>query len=52
MLFLAKVKWLLHRRHYHPDEPFWMYVDKWADVDVTSGKPDSMPNLDKFARNL
>lgn len=49
MLFLAKVKWLLHRRHFHPDKPFWMFADRWADVDVETGKPPSeMPNLDQF----
>lgn len=40
MLFLAKVKWLLNRRHYHPDEPFWMYADKRAAVDWKTGEPE------------
>jgi hypothetical protein len=50
MLFLAKVKWLLHRRHYHPDKPFWMFADRWSDVDVETGEPpeDMEPNLDQF----
>lgn len=50
MLFLGKIKWLLHRRHYHPDKPFWMYADRWSDVDVESGKPESQPepNLDVY----
>jgi len=42
MLFLSKIKWLLHRRHYHPDTPFWDYVDKWATV------AEEEPNLDVF----
>lgn len=42
MLFLSKVKWLLHRRHYHPDTPFWDYAEKWATVEKTE------PNLDLF----
>jgi len=42
MLFLAKIKWLLHRRHYHPDTPFWKFADRWADVDHNEG------NLDTF----
>lgn len=57
MLFLAKVKWLLNRRHFHPDEPFWMYADKRAAVDHISGEPeveeeddsDDEPDLDKFS---
>lgn len=50
MLFLAKIKWLLHRRHYHPDKPFWYYADRWADVDIESGKPpdELEPNLDVY----
>lgn len=42
MLFLSKIKWLLHRRHYHPDTPFWDFVDKWATVE------EEEPNLDVF----
>jgi len=40
ILFLAKVKWLLDRRHYHPDTPMWMYVDrKYAeDIDWNTGE--------------
>ena len=41
MLFLAKVKWLLARRYYHPDQPFWMTADQHAAVDWESGEPDS-----------
>jgi len=53
MLFLAKVKWLLNRRHHHPDKPFWMYADKWASVDAETGEPktveeDEKPDLDSF----
>ena len=50
MLFLAKVKWLLHRRHFHPDKPFWYFADRWADVDIESGKPpdELEPNLDVY----
>lgn len=53
MLFLAKVKWLLSRRHHHPDQPFWMYADKWASVDAETGEPKTVeknekPDLDKF----
>lgn len=43
MLFLAKVRWLLDREHYHPDTPFWKYANKWATM------PDDEPNLDKFS---
>lgn len=28
MLFLAKVKWVLSRTTYHPDIPFWKYIDR------------------------
>lgn len=42
MLFLSKVKWLLHRRHYHPDTPFWDFASKWEDV------PKEEPDLDVF----
>jgi len=28
MLFLAKVKWILGRTDYHPDIPFWSYIDR------------------------
>lgn len=50
LLFLSKVKWVLHRRHYHPDEAFWRYVDRWADVDVETGRPETEdePNLDVY----
>jgi len=41
MLFLAKVNWLLDRRHYHPDQPFWKFADKRAAVDWESGEPES-----------
>ena len=40
MLFLAKIKWLLGRRHYHPDQPFWMFADKRAAVDWKTGEPN------------
>jgi len=56
MLFLAKVKWLLNRRHYHPDRPFWMFADKRAAVDWRTGEPeqeeesdDDEPDLDSFS---
>lgn len=32
MLFLGKVKWLLHREHFHPDKPFWEFSDKYGGV--------------------
>lgn len=51
MLFLAKVRWLLNRRHYHPDMAFWYYVDQFAEVDWETGEPiedDDEPNLDQF----
>lgn len=34
ILFLSKVKWLLHRQHYHPDESFWTFTNKWADMET------------------
>jgi hypothetical protein len=43
MLFLAKVRWLLDRRHYHPDEDFWTFTDQWANI------PAEDPNLDLFS---
>jgi len=43
MLFLAKVRWLLDREHYHPDEAFWTYVNQWATM------PREKPNLDQFS---
>ncbi len=58
MLFLAKIKWLLGRRHYHPDQPFWYFADKRAAVDWKSGEPldsgddsddDDEPDLSKFS---
>lgn len=33
MLFLSKVRFLLDRRYYHPDQPFWGYHDKLAGLD-------------------
>lgn len=42
-LFLAKVKWLLDRTHFHPDEAFWSYCDKYADIDRNE------PNFEKFS---
>lgn len=54
MLFLAKVKWLLNRREYHPDKPFWMFNDRQgASVDWKTGEPQKdeaeEPDLDKFS---
>lgn len=40
MLFLSKATWLLDRREYHPDMPFWMFSDKRASVDWKTGKPE------------
>lgn len=45
MLFLSKVKWLLSGEHYHPDNPFWTYVQKWTNVEEESEEP----NLSKFS---
>lgn len=42
MIFLSKVTWLLDRETYHPDDAFWGYADRWADV------PSSEPDLDSF----
>lgn len=42
-MFLAKITWLLNRKHYHPDSAFWQYADRWADV------PETEPNLDRFS---
>jgi hypothetical protein len=42
MLFLAKIKWLLHRHHYHPDTPFWAFADKWACVEEEEPNIDAM----------
>jgi len=49
--FLAKVKWLLHRRQYHPDKPFWYYVDRYSSVDELTGLPpeeSDTPSVDTF----
>lgn len=45
LLFLSKVKWILRGSHYHPDNPFWSYVDRWTDVEESSDEP----NLSKFS---
>lgn len=29
MMFLRRVEWLLHRRDYHPDTPFWDFAERW-----------------------
>lgn len=48
--FLGKVKWLLHRRFYHPDNEFWMFADRWADVDEKTGEPisDDTYDIDQY----
>lgn len=33
MLFLSKVRFMLDRRYYHNDKPFWDYNDKFATMD-------------------
>jgi hypothetical protein len=56
MLFLAKINWLLDRRHYHPDTEFWKNADQHAAVDWRSGEPqveedddsDDKPDPDSF----
>lgn len=53
MLFLSKVKWLLNRREYHPDKPFWMFSDRQgASVDWKTGEPEDNdtdePDKDSF----
>jgi hypothetical protein len=55
MLFLAKINWLLDRRHYHPDREFWMNADQHAAVDWRTGEPEadgeddeSEPSTDSF----
>src|SRR6056297_408996 len=47
MLFLAKVNWLLDRRHYHPDDEFWMNVDQYTAVDWETGEPDTDESEDE-----
>jgi len=49
MLFLAKINWLLDRRHYHPDTEFWKNCDAHASVDWRTGEPktDSDENKDE-----
>ena len=53
MLFLGKVNWLLDRRHYHPDDEFWMNVDQYTAVDWETGEPveqdEDEPDLSKFS---
>jgi hypothetical protein len=53
MLFLGKVNWLLDRRHYHPDDEFWMNVDQYTAVDWETGEPveqdEDGPDLSKFS---
>lgn len=43
ILFLSKVTWLLDREHYHPDDPFWTFSDRWATM------PSDEPDLDSFS---
>jgi hypothetical protein len=31
MLFITKARWICNRRHYHPDQPFWDYVERFTD---------------------
>ena len=52
MLFLAKVNWLLDRRHYHPDQPFWKFADKRAAVDWDTGEPEEGGEPDLSGFNL
>lgn len=33
MLFLSKVRFMLDRRYYHNDKPFWSWVDSYAGLD-------------------
>jgi len=53
MLFLGKVNWLLDRRHYHPDDEFWMNVEQYTAVDWETGEPveqdEDEPDLSKFS---
>lgn len=42
VLFLSKIAWLLDRRHYHPDKPFWDYCDRWTEVE------EEEPDMDVF----
>jgi hypothetical protein len=46
MLFLSKVTWLLDRREYHPDMPFWYWNDKRASVDAKTGEPEESEESD------
>jgi len=52
MLFLGKVNWLLDRRHYHPDDEFWMNVEQYTAVDWETGEPveqdEDEPDLSKI----
>lgn len=32
MLFLSKVRFMLDRRYYHPDTPFWKWTDNYAGI--------------------
>jgi hypothetical protein len=51
IMFLAKTRWVLNRREYHPDRPFWYYVDRFSSVDWKSGEPerDDAPSFSSFS---
>lgn len=52
MMFLAKVKFILHREDYHADKPFWAYNDEYAKregiVDATDDDDDTAFDGPKF----
>jgi len=51
IMFLAKVRWVLNRRDYHPDVPFWYYVDRFSSVNWRTGEPEEQdePSFSSFS---
>lgn len=50
MLFLSKVRFMLDRRYYHPDKPFWGYTDKYAGLqDAKDNDPDGSSDDGRFS---
>jgi len=48
MMFLAKVEFLLNRRKYHPDQPFWDVIDRHTTTNSDSDSLEDDPNVPNF----
>lgn len=49
MLFLSKVRFMLDRRYYHNDKPFWDYNDQLGSVGDVSDDGDDSSSFDGFS---